>query len=346
MTLSSLLCRGLCLLLLSGLLAAQEVGPGEPVPYRDRAMFPDRWDRPQAPRALVPWQGKHVAFLTVGRDYDPAVMKRLLGRLDRGWEVYGKLVGQGPQAYRQLDGRAVIAAVPDPSYTCGYACGYLGFTGIEVGGFYATDYPLFVKDAEAFRHYYFYEMGRNHFVFGNRHSAFATGFAVFMRYVCMDALGEKDPDLSTRRIIEGCEERLAAAGLPFLEAFSNVGSGEKAHRLKGEDGAAIVPSDQPVIYAAAMLKLRRDLGGDAWVQRFFAALKRCPESDPKTVEGFRGQALSWMVAASLAARRDLSPIFCDRWGLVASAERRKALAAIDWKAEGIDPARLIGALPD
>ena len=42
-------------------------------------------------------------------------------------------------------------------------------------------------------HYYFYEMGRNFYTFGDRHSLFITGYAVFMRYACMDALKCEDP---------------------------------------------------------------------------------------------------------------------------------------------------------
>ena len=48
-------------------------------------------------------------------------------------------------------------------------------------------------------HYVFYEMGRNYYTFGDRHSCFITGFAVFMRYVCMDALKCEDTDAQRGR---------------------------------------------------------------------------------------------------------------------------------------------------
>jgi hypothetical protein len=34
----------------------------------------------------------------------------------------------------------------------------------------------------------------NFYTFGDRHSCFTTGFAVFMRYVCMDTLGCHDDE--------------------------------------------------------------------------------------------------------------------------------------------------------
>jgi hypothetical protein len=68
-------------------------------------------------------------------------------------------------------------------------------------------------------HYVFYEMGRNFYTFGDRHSCFITGFAVFMRYVCMDALKCEDTDARTRQVIEGIEPLLSASGLSFLDLF-------------------------------------------------------------------------------------------------------------------------------
>ena len=56
---------------------------------------------------------------------------------------------------------------------------------------------------QAMPHYAFYEMGRNFYTFGDRHSCFLTGYAVFMRYVCMGTLECADPDRETRRAMDG-----------------------------------------------------------------------------------------------------------------------------------------------
>ena len=50
-------------------------------------------------------------------------MAIFLRRLDAGWMLYSGLVGQSPALNRQHNGKPTIAAVPDPSYTCGMGCG-------------------------------------------------------------------------------------------------------------------------------------------------------------------------------------------------------------------------------
>ena len=61
--------------------------------------------------------------------------------------------------------------------------------------------------------------------------------------------------------------------------------GEKESRIKDANGNIIEPSDQPVCYASAMLRLRRENGGDGWVKRFFHELAACPSFNPDTREG-------------------------------------------------------------
>jgi hypothetical protein len=320
---------------------ARPLKPGEAVEYRDRAFFPRRWQERKLSTRLFPWEGDKVVFLTTKDDLDGEVMARFVGRLDAGWKRYADLVGKSPRPFKLVAGKPSIAAVPDAELTCGYGCGHVGATGIEVGGFYASDYPLVRKQPDAFPHYYFYEMGRNYYVFGDRHSLFVTGYAVFLRYVCMDALGCDDPDDATRKVIEECEERYAASDLPFLKAFTTLdGLDEKAPRLKDPG-----PSDQPVLYAAAMLKLRQDHGGDAWVKRFLAALHRCPEVKPETKEKALRQSLNWLVAASTAAKKDLTPVFAGRWRMPLPDATRKALQAVDWAKADLDPAGVISQVP-
>jgi len=332
--------------LVGGVLLAQPgdriAKPGQAVDYRSQAFFPKRWEERKVSTKLFPWQGQQIVFLTTHADLDGKIMNRFLERLDAGWKLYADLVGRSPRPFKQIGGKPIIAAVPDAGLTCGLGCGYIGATGIEVANFYGSDLAVVTKNSKAFPHYYFYEMGRNYYVFGDRHSLFITGYAVFMRYVCMDALGCEDPDARTRKVIEECEERYAASDIPFLKAFTTLdGLDEKAPRLKNKDNRPIHPSDQPVLYAAAMLSLRKQYGGDEWVKRFFAALLKCPEVKPTNNDQALRQALNWLVAASVAARKDLSGIFVERWRLPLDKAARKALAEVDWTRPGLDPAEVI-----
>lgn len=321
---------------------AQELRPGPPVEYRP--MFPERWRAKDHPTRMVPWEGDHVVFLTTTAELDRAVMARIVGRLDGGWKLYADYMGRAPRPHLTLNNKPTIAAVPDSSYTCGVGCGHIGFTGIEVGGFYEWDYPYITQHPEAFSHYFFYEMGRNYYLFEDRHSAFTTGFSVFMRYVCMDALRCEDREADARKKIEAVEAKLAAAGLPFLKAFTTVagkGGDEYVDLVPG------YPSAQKEIYASAMLKLRRDHGGDEWVRRFFRHLWRCPNIPwgPDPQDAALAQGLNWLVAASCAASKDLTPVFADRWKLPVGRRTREALKAVDWTRADVSPPAVLASLP-
>jgi hypothetical protein len=325
--------------------AVEPLEPGSVVQYGDLAFYPDRWREAAVDTRLVPWSGEHVVFLTTRAEFDGQIMRRLLDRLDGAWALYGQLTGRKPRRLKHLDGKPTIAAVPSGRLTCGYGCGFVGWTGIEVAGFYDADYALLDSKPKAMPHYYFYEIGRNYYTFGHRHSLFTTGYAVFMRYVCMDTLACEDPDLATREVIESAEALFAQSDMSFLRGFTTLdGLGEKDHRLQDAQGRALIPSDQPVLYASAMLKLWRDHGGNAWLGRFFRHLAACDEIEPNDSDAALKQSLNWLVAASLAAEQDLSAVFCDRWRLPLDPEARRTLAAVDWKSPDTNAAAIVNSI--
>ncbi len=305
--------------------------PRQVVDYLPLAFQPETWKKSGADARMEVWPGREVGFLVQPGSYDAERLALWVQRLDSGWALYRDLTGAQPKSFKVWQKLPVIAAVPGPSFTCGAGCGYIGSTGIELALFHSHDYPRLLAQPKAMPHYVFYEMGRNFYTFGERHSCFITGFAVFMRYVCMDALRCTDEDQETRRAIEHQETFFHGSGLSFLELFTNsAASGEKAHRIHDASGKLIHPSDQPCTYASAMLRLRRDCGGNDWVRRFFAALARSPEV-PKTAEdGPLRQCRQWFLAASIAAQRDLSPLFVDQWRLPMSDNTRKKLRGVNW----------------
>ena len=315
---------------------AAPLKPGAPFDYAKFAFQPKSWEERKLSLQLIPWTGDNVIFLTVDATLDPELLGTWVSRLDAGWQLYADLTGRKPSPFKQVGGKVTIAAVPDGNLTCGAGCGYVGATGIELAMFYDQNYPQLKSRPAAMPHYVFYEMGRNYYTFGDRHSCFITGFAVFMRYVCMDVLKYEDPDAGTRKVIESVEPLLAKSGISFLDLFTmSTGHGEKESRIMGNDGKLLDPSDQPVRYASAMLRLRRDNGGEAWVKRFFLELATCPESKPETRDGALNQGWYWMLCASVAARKDLSPVFAGEWKLPLTNDTRTALAKIAWKKDGL-----------
>lgn len=295
------------------------------------AFYPDQWKANNVSFEMQAWSTDSVVFLTTPGEYDTAKLTQFVRTLDNGWKTYTDLVGKTPRLFRQIDGKPTICALPKPNLSCGYGCGYVGATGIEVAGFYTKDWPTFQQSPETFAHYYFYEMGRNFYVFGDRHSLYTTGYAVFMRYVCMDRLKCKDADLATRGTIERCEQIYADSNVSFLQAFTNFSAGEKGHRLKDPaTGRTVVPSDQPVMYASAMLKLRRDYGDDAWVKKFLHLLHECPPVKAIDEATAVQQSLNWLACASAAAGKDLSPVFVDRWRMQLTVNQQSVMSQIDW----------------
>lgn len=327
--------------------AEPSIRPGAPVDGNEIVIYPDRWKELEMGTTLFPWTGEEVAFLTTRSDLDRAVMAQLLARLDDGWHLYAELTGRRPKLFKQLDRKPTMVAVPNAEFTCGYGCGYVGATGIEFAGFYNHDYALLQSNPKAMPHYYFYEIGRNFYTFGERHSLFITGYAVFMRYVCMDVLGCEDADAQTRRTIEAAEAMFAKSDMSFLRGFTTVaGLDEKAPRLKNRNGEWITPSDQPVLYASAMLKLRREYGGEPWLKRFYAQLAACPEVKPENECAALRQSLCWLVCASCAARKDLSAVFGDRWRMPLTPRTRHALSVIDWSDSNLGAPRILEDVHD
>ena len=51
-----------------------------------------------------------------------------------------------------------------------------------------------------------------------------------------------------------------------------------------------------------------------------------------------------MICASVAAKRDLSPVFADEWGLAIHAEARAQLAKINWKDDSLEVTKVSAAV--
>ena len=290
---------------------------------------PAEWRKQEVSTRMIPWVGGKVVFLTPSTNHDPRVMASLVKALDDGWTTYADLTGRTPGPHKQVLGKPSFVALPKPNLSCGVGCGYVGVTGVELGKFAQDDYPRLRRNPRDVPHYIFYEMGRNFYTFGRRHSEFTTGFAVFMRYVLIDALGLDDQEIEVRRKIEAVESRIGDTRHSFGAFFTNhSGLGEKVARLPN-----LHPSDQPVTYASAMLRLRREHGGDAWVRGFFHHLATAAEVEVRDEASALVQARTWFLCACLAAQSDLSSDFCDRWRLPLPPATRQALATFPWGPE-------------
>ena len=145
---------------------------------------------------LKPWFGSNVCVLaSTTNQFNPTVMSNILAALDKAWSFYAAATGHQPNSWdpTTLYGRDTIAEVTN---TCGAGCSYIGFTGTEILIPYFDILYNGVASANQYDQVLFYEFGRNFWFYGNQlaylspdNDPVTTGFAVYMRFLSMDAAG-------------------------------------------------------------------------------------------------------------------------------------------------------------
>lgn len=251
------------------------------------------------------WLGRHVALLTARADLDRPTMTRILAGLDAAYEYYAASTGQIPQSAKLIEGRLPITEV---NATCGAGCGYLGATGIELlPGTWSALYEGVRTDGR-FEQTAFYELGRNFWFLSaplayrapDPDGAVVTGFAVYMRFASMAAAGiEGAPFNGTpfpvfRSTVEGLVDRYVADATLNWSNTLRVGRGVANPMGLGATD----------LFASMVMRLARDHGGDAFVQRLWKAALGRP-----TARSSAEAAWNFADAASIAAGRDLTAVF-------------------------------------
>lgn len=316
----------------------------EPIEYQP--FRPDVWKAKNQSTWLFPWEGERIVLLTTTADLDPKTMAVFVKQLDAGWKLCSDLVGQAPRLLKQHNGKATIAAVPDASFTGGGLSAYLGMSGIEVGGFYLPrgDYDQVRQNPEKFPDGFFFGIGQNHFVFANQCGVLSTGGIVALRHICAEAINGSDNDPQADQTIYRYEEAFAKSNATFQEAFAPFGA-TKLFVLNDLNGKPFGNIDLNVFIASTFLKLRKDNGGNEWARRFFRHLATCPPAAGRDIDGANAQTLNWVVAASLAAEKDLSPMLRDRWRFPLAPDLWQTLLTVDWKKPGLTADNVFDALP-
>ncbi|MGA2435691.1 MAG: hypothetical protein ABSG25_10440 [Bryobacteraceae bacterium] len=169
------------LLLLPALALAQ---PGPPVNYV--SISGNKLSR-------YPWRGQKVVVLTSSSSLDVPTMDALVTALDEAYGVYEEITGEEPAAWDQgtLDGRDIVAEVPDQIARSGAAVSFLGFMGTEVSATYFASVYDEVHLHGELDQTLFYEFGRTFWFYGDQLKeidAFVTGFAIANRFVAMDRI--------------------------------------------------------------------------------------------------------------------------------------------------------------
>lgn len=324
----------------------------QPIEYQP--INPAPWKAKNQSTWLFPWEGERVVLLTTTAHLDPKTMAAFVKRLDSVWNLCGELVGQSPNLIKQHNGKVTIAAVPDLSFTLSaggkFGFGFFGSSGIEVAEFYGPqgDFERFRKDPERFPDHYFLLIGQNYSVALDRIGFAPNGSALLLRYICMEGVKSTDSETQARQSVVRYENAFAQSKATFAESFFFFGA-KTPQPLNDIDGKPFATGDLSLLFASSLLKIRQENGGNEWVKRFYRHLSKCPPVVARQANEMasvaNGYLLNWVVAASLAAGKDLSPLFRDRWRFPLAPEMWQALKAVDWKKSGLTADNVFDVMP-
>jgi hypothetical protein len=271
---------------------------------------------------LFAWKGQKVAFLTESKELDPKIMARLCDTFDKVYAYYQEATGCEPAKAMQYEGLVSIAEVKN---TCGAGCGYLGSTGIELmPDCFRTLYDG-VSKQDVYDQALPYEFGRNFWFYSPQLAykkdadagSVVTGYAVFMRFLALDSAGVT---LGSFRDRSGGEFRAELEKLVDLyvsdpslrwENTLKIGAGPKNPLgLNGTD-----------LFASFCFRLCQENGGPKYAERLWQEAGKRPmaKTTPEAVDNF-------VIAASMAAGKDLTELFEKTWRWPVSEAARHEVA--------------------
>ena len=257
---------------------------------------------------LYPFEGTHIALLVPDPSLNHATLRQIVATFDAAYAYYAAATGREPVLFYEFNGKATIAAVPS---TCGAGCGYLGYTGIELQEYWFNRLYEGVASRNEYDQATFYELGRNFWFYGDKleyvgadnTGAITTGYAVFMRFMSMDAAGVTPGPYNGwdfayfRAEVEGLLDRYLAD--PALNWDNTLRAG-----VAPVNPIGLGATD---LFASFLFELRARYG-NGFVTALWheAAQQPAASTTQDAVDNF-------VVASSAAAQSNLVSLFRDEW---------------------------------
>lgn len=267
---------------------------------------------------LKPWLGTNIAILTpTNAAFGTNVMTQIVTALDKAYDLYRTATGRQPNTWEPttLYGRDTISVV---SATCGAGCGYLGFNGIEILPAYFDILYNGVATNNQYDQVLFYELGRNFWFYSEQlqylspdSDPVVTGFAVYMRFISMDAAGVaggpfNGHSFTTFRttVTNLMDSYIANSSLNWGNTFR---TGQAPSNPLGLGGADLI--------ASLLMRIGRDFGGPGFPTNFwrYAEYRRRATTTQTAVDNF-------IFAACAAVNQNLTGIFSDTWKFPVSSD--------------------------
>ena len=258
---------------------------------------------------LYAYSGEKTILLSDKNDHDSLIMQQWLASMDGAYLYYTLCTGREPNfftGFTYVNDRSTIARVDK---TCGAACGYIGWTGIEIMN---TFFDRFYDDLEKRGEYGqepFYEFGRNFWFYSDQleyteNDPIVTGYAVFMRFMAMDYLKLKGAKFWSwtfdefRGEVNGLLKTYLADPSYTWENTLAKGQGLRNTQLGATD-----------LFASFCFYMFDNHGGHEWVKAVWKEAGILPKknSTQDAVDNF-------IIASSRAAKQNLIPLFTSwRW---------------------------------
>jgi serralysin len=266
---------------------------------------------------LKPWFGQNVAVLTPNStSYQSNVMAQITTALDQAYAYYRRAMGRQPALFDStvLEGRDTIAVV---NSTCGAGCSYVGFTGTEILNQYFQILYNGVATANQYDQVLFYEFGRNFWFYGSQLDyqspdvdPVGTGFAVYMRFMAMSAIGVAGGPYNgtpfpsfAGAVTNLIDSYVLSSSLNWSNTFRLSTAPDNSLGLGGTD-----------LIASLLMRIGRDFGGTNFASDFWhqARLLSSAQSTQQAADNF-------VLTACGATHANLTHIFATTWKWPVSA---------------------------
>jgi hypothetical protein len=248
----------------------------------------------------------------------------ILAATDSAYAYYQTATGFTPLLLKTYNGKDTISDVPT---TCGAGCSYVGWTGIELQNTYFDLLYSDVYDSCQFDQVVFYEFGRNfwnltnklEYIGSDNNGVITTGFAVFMRFMAMDAAGVNGAPFENWSFSDFRSRVEGMIDLYLADSSQTWNNTLLLGLAQANNPSGLGATD---LFASFVFRLRRDYGGDVFVDNIWKEAAKRPNAatTQDAVDNF-------FLAACAAANKNLTSLFTANWRWPISASAQAAASA-------------------
>ncbi len=258
---------------------------------------------------LFAYEGNKTMILSNTSNRDSLTMKKWVESMDGAYAYYTTCTGREPNYYTEFTHLNDLSTIARVDRTCGAACGYIGWTGIEIMNTFFDRFYDDLKNRGEYGQEPFYEFGRNFWFYSDQleyteNDPIVTGYAVFMRFMAMDHLRLKGAPFWSwtfdqfRNEVRGLLNTYLIDTTYTWHNTLGKGAGLRNMQLGATD-----------LFASFCFYMFDHHGGHEWVKAVWKEAGILPKKNTTqdAVDNF-------IIASSRAAKHNLIPLFTEwRW---------------------------------